>query len=137
MSHSSIPLSLWMFELKTVMYLLNSVPSKVVPKTSFELWIGNLRHLHVWGCPTEVRIYNSCENKLDFRTISGYFIGYPKKFKGYRFYCLSHSTRIVESINAKFIENCDINECERMHDVSIQEVRVEVPMPKTNTVIVS
>ncbi|RVW30939.1 Retrovirus-related Pol polyprotein from transposon TNT 1-94 [Vitis vinifera] len=44
------------------------------------------------------------EKKLDPRTISGYFIGYAEKSKGYRFYCPSHSTRIVESRNAKFLE---------------------------------
>jgi hypothetical protein len=60
------------------------------------------------GMPSEVRIYNSQEKKLDPRTISGYFIGYVERYKGYRFYCPSHSTRIVESINAKFLEN-DLN----------------------------
>jgi hypothetical protein len=60
------------------------------------------------GMPSEVRIYNSQEKKLDPRTISGYFIGYAERSKGYRFYCPSHSTRIVESINAKFLEN-DLN----------------------------
>ena len=34
---SSLPKSLWMYALKTVVYLLNKVPSKVVPKTPFEL----------------------------------------------------------------------------------------------------
>ena len=60
--------------------------------------------MRVWGCLSEVRIYNPQEKKLDPRTISGYFIGYAEKSKGYRFYCPSHSTRIVESRNAKFIE---------------------------------
>ncbi|XP_075092034.1 uncharacterized protein LOC142172152 [Nicotiana tabacum] len=60
------------------------VPSKAVPKTPFELWTGrkpSLRHLHVWGCPAEARVYNPQEKKLDSRTISGYFIGYPEKSK--------------------------------------------------------
>ena len=51
-----------------------------------------------------MRIYNPQEKKLNPRTISGYFIGYVKKSKGYRFYCPSHSTRIVESRNAKFMK---------------------------------
>ncbi|RVW63324.1 Retrovirus-related Pol polyprotein from transposon TNT 1-94 [Vitis vinifera] len=59
--------------------------------------------MRVWGCSSEVRIYNPQEKKLDPRTISGYFIGYAEKSKGY-FYCPSHSTRIVESRNAKFLE---------------------------------
>uniref|UniRef100_A0A2N9GUX4 Retrovirus-related Pol polyprotein from transposon TNT 1-94 n=1 Tax=Fagus sylvatica TaxID=28930 RepID=A0A2N9GUX4_FAGSY len=94
--------------LKTAVYILNRVPTKAVPKTPFELWKGwkpSLRHMRVWGCPSEVRIYNPQEKKLDPRTISGYFIGYAERSKGYRFYCPSHSTRIVESRNAKFLEN--------------------------------
>ncbi|RVW23780.1 Retrovirus-related Pol polyprotein from transposon TNT 1-94 [Vitis vinifera] len=67
-------------------------------------WKPSLRHMRVWGCSSEVRIYNPQEKKLDLRTISGYFIGYAEKSKGYRFYCPSHSTRIVESRNAKFLE---------------------------------
>jgi len=108
LSNSSLPVSLWMYALKTVMYLLNRVPSKAVQKTPFELWIGrkpSLRHLHVWDCQAEIRIYNPHEKKLDARIINGYFIGYPEKSKGYRFYCPTHSTQIVEIRNAWFIEN--------------------------------
>ena len=56
-----------------------------------------------------MRIYNPHEKKLDSRTISGYFIGYPERSKGYRFYCPNHSTRIVESKNARFIENGSVS----------------------------
>ena len=139
LSHSSLPISMWMYALRTAMYLLNRVPSKAVSKTPFELWTGrkpSLRHLHVWGCPAKVRIYNPREKKLDFRTISGYFIGYPEKSKGYRFYCPNHSTRIVESGNARFIENCDISGSDQMRNVSIQEVRVQISVPKTSTIVV-
>uniref|UniRef100_A0A2N9I7X4 Integrase catalytic domain-containing protein n=1 Tax=Fagus sylvatica TaxID=28930 RepID=A0A2N9I7X4_FAGSY len=108
LSSSNLPKSLWAEALKTAVYILNRVPTKAVPKTPFELWKGwkpSLRHMRVWGCPSEVRIYNPQEKKLDPRTISGYFIGYAERSKGYRFYCPSHSTRIVESRNAKFLEN--------------------------------
>ena len=57
------------------------------------------------GMSSEVRIYNPQEKKLDPRSISGHFIGYAEKSKGYRFYFPSHTTRIVESRNAKFLEN--------------------------------
>ena len=53
----------------------------------------------------QVRIYNPNEKKLDPRTISAYFIGYAERCKGYRFYYPTHITRIVESRNAKFLEN--------------------------------
>jgi len=88
LSNSCLLVSLWMYALKTAMYLLNMVPSKVVQKTPFKLWTSrkpSLRHLHVWGCQAEVRIYNPQEKKLDERTISGFFIGYPEKSKGYMF----------------------------------------------------
>ena len=64
MSYSSVPISLWGEALKTAMYILNKVPSKAVPKTPFELWTGrkpSLRHIHIWGCPVEARIYNPHE----------------------------------------------------------------------------
>ena len=52
-----------------------------------------------------MRVYNPQEKKLDPRTISGHFIGYAERSKGYKFYCPSHHTWIVESRNAKFLEN--------------------------------
>ena len=39
--------------LKMAVYILNQVPTKVVPKTPFELlkcWKPSLRHMRVWGC---------------------------------------------------------------------------------------
>ena len=114
-----------MHALKTAAYLLNRVPSKAVSKTPYELWTGrksSLRHLHVWGCLAEVRIYNPHEKKLDARTVSGFFIGYPEKSKGYRFYCPNHSTRIVESGNARFIENGQISGSSEPRKVNVQEI---------------
>ena len=111
-SNTKLPQYLWTETLKTVVYILNRVPTKVVSKMPFESfkgWKPSLRHICVWGCPSEVRIYNPQEKKLDPRTISGYFIGYAERSKGYRFYYPSHSTRIVESRNAKFLENDLIN----------------------------
>ncbi|KAL0415524.1 UNVERIFIED_CONTAM: Retrovirus-related Pol polyprotein from transposon TNT 1-94 [Sesamum latifolium] len=108
MASSKLPKSLWIEALKTVVYILNRVPTKAVSKTPFELfkgWKPNLRHVRIWGCPSEVRVYNPQEKKLDPRTISGYFVGYAERSKGYRFYCPSNSTRIVESMNAKFLED--------------------------------
>jgi len=107
LSKSIVPVSLWMYALKSTMYLLNRVPSKAVQKTPFELWSGrkpSLRHLHVWECQTKVRIYNLQEKKLDAKTTSGYFIGYPIKSKGYMFYCPTHSKVIVETVGVKLHE---------------------------------
>ena len=54
---------------------------------------------------------------MDLRTISGFFIGYVETSKGYRFYCPSHLTRIVESMNAKFLENDMISGRDRFRDL--------------------
>jgi hypothetical protein len=53
--------------LKTVVYILNWVPFTAAPKTPFKLFNDlkpSLRHMRVWGCPSEVRIYNPQEKKL-------------------------------------------------------------------------
>ena len=42
MSNSTLPKFLWGKALKTVVHILNRVPSKVVPNTPYEYgWVGN------------------------------------------------------------------------------------------------
>jgi hypothetical protein len=53
---------------KNVLHILNRVPSKSVAKTPYELWTGRkptLNYLYVWGCPTEVKLFNPSIEKLD------------------------------------------------------------------------
>ena len=127
-SNTKLPQYLWTETLKTAVYILNRVPTKVVSKTPFESfkgWKPSLRHIRVWGCPSKVRIYNPQEKKLDPRTINGYFIGYAERFKGYGFYCPSHSTRIVESRNAKFLENDLISGSDQFQDIVYEKDHYE------------
>ena len=134
-SNSKLPEFLWTEALKTAAYILNRVPTKAVPKTPFELfkgWKPSLQHVRVWGCPSEVRVYNPHEKKLDPRTISGYFIGYAERSKGYRFYCPSHSTRIVESRNAKFLENDLISGSHRFQDIVSERNHTDI-QPSTSS----
>lgn len=107
LNYSNVLLSLWTYALKINVHLLNRIPRKAVSKTPYELWTrrkSSLRHLHIWGCQAEVRAYNPHEKKLDARTISGFFTGYPEKSRGYRFYCPNHSTRIIESGNVDLLK---------------------------------
>ncbi|KAL8159252.1 hypothetical protein V2J09_000789 [Rumex salicifolius] len=68
--------------------------------------------------------------QLDFSDLDvGSFIGYPEKSKGYVFYCPNHSTRIVETGNARFIENGQTSGSGEPRKVDIQEIQVEVPSP--------
>ncbi|XP_057975374.1 uncharacterized protein LOC131162792 [Malania oleifera] len=82
----------------------------------------SLRHLHIWSCKAEVKVYNPQEKKLDARTINGNFIGYPEKLKGYIFYYPSHITRIVETGNARFIENDETSGSMVPLNVEIKEI---------------
>ena len=134
LSNSNLPKFLWTDALKTTMYILNHVPTQVVPKIPFELWKNwkpSLRHMHVWGCPSEVQIYNPHEKKLDPRTLSGFFIGYTETSKGYRFSSPSHSTRIVESRNTKFLENDMIGGRDRFMDLILVHDHIET-QPSTS-----
>jgi hypothetical protein len=56
-----------------------------------------------------VRIYNPNIKKLEPRTINSHFIGYAVNSKGFRFYYPSNNTRIVESMNAKFLKDLEHN----------------------------
>jgi hypothetical protein len=108
LSYSTLPISLWMEELKTAVHILNRVPSKSVPKTLYEMWTSKkftLNYLHVWGCPAEARIFNPSIGKLDPKTVSCHFIAYPDKSKGFRFYCPDRYIKIVETRHAVFLED--------------------------------
>jgi hypothetical protein len=108
LSYSMLPISLWMDALKTVVQILNRVPSKSVPKTPYELWTGRkptLKYLHVWGCSTEAILFNPCIEKLDPKTVSYHFIGYPDKSKGFHFYYPDRYTKIVEMRHTIFLED--------------------------------
>ncbi|RDY09633.1 hypothetical protein CR513_05974, partial [Mucuna pruriens] len=78
-SHSFLLESIWGEALKTTIYILSRVPTKVVNKTSYELWTSkksSIKYLHIWSCPTEARPYMLHKRKLDSKTISCYFVGY-------------------------------------------------------------
>ena len=76
------------------------------------------------------------KKKLDSRTTSDFFIGYPEKSKRYRFYCPSHSTRIVETGNARFIENDEVGGSLEPRKLEIREIRVHVPLPNISSQVV-
>jgi hypothetical protein len=70
--------------LKTTIHILNRVPSKSVPKTTYELWTGrvpSLNQLRVWGSPAEAKMFNTNIAKLDTKIVSCHFIGYLDRSK--------------------------------------------------------
>jgi hypothetical protein len=46
LSYFTLPIGLWMEALKTVIHILNRVPSKSVSKTPYELWTGHKSSLN-------------------------------------------------------------------------------------------
>ena len=98
--------------------------------------------LSSWDCPAEAKVFNPQIKKLDSRTISCYFVGYPERSKGYRFYCPNHTTRIVETRDAEFLENGEISGSgkrsidlnESLMDSPNQES--SIPLDTENTTIV-
>ena len=112
-------------------HISNRVPSKSVPKTPYELWTGrkpSMNYMHVWGCAAEAKLFNPSLGKLDPKTESCYFIGYPKKSKGYKFYCPKGTTKFVETRHAVFLEE---NRCTEPRQIDLEEMRTYEPMPMT------
>ena len=132
LSHCTLPISLWMEALKAAIHTLNRVPSKSVPKTSYELWTGSepsLNYLRVWGYPAEAKVFNPNIGKLDSKTVSCHFICYPKKLKVYRFYCPDRHTKFVETRHAVFLEDDMIRGSMVAREINFEEKRVYVPTP--------
>jgi hypothetical protein len=132
LSYSTLPISLLMEALKTAVHILNRVPSKSVPKTPYEMWIGRkstLNYLHVCCCPTEARLFNPSIGKLDPKTVSCHFIGYPDKSKGFHFYCPDRYIKIVKTRHTVFLEDEMIRRSTVPREIRLEEKRVCVPTP--------
>ncbi|GJT49773.1 reverse transcriptase [Tanacetum coccineum] len=102
----------------------------------------SLLYFKIWGCPTEAKKFNPQTKKFDSRTISCYFIGNLERSKGYQFYFPNHTTRIVKTNDAEFLENgkisgsgersIDLNE--KLMDAPNQEL--SIPLYMENITIV-
>ena len=59
MSRTDLIISFRGYALETVAFLSNIIPSKVVEKAPYELWIGKrpgLSFLKIWGCEAYVSV---------------------------------------------------------------------------------
>ncbi|KAF7833158.1 Retrovirus-related Pol polyprotein from transposon TNT 1-94 [Senna tora] len=89
----------------------------------------SMKHFRVWGCKAEVRPFNPQQKKLDLKTIIGYFIGYCTGSRGSRFYCPSHSTRVIESDRAFYFENDSDSESEAPRTIKLHNEDTLLIMP--------
>lgn len=83
--------------------------------------------MHIWGCLVEARPYRSDERKLDSRIVSCYFIGYPKRSKGYKFYDPT-TKAIFETGNAHFFKDIEFAGGDKERDIVFEEKYVNIPL---------
>ena len=127
MSYSDLPDSFWGYALETAAYILNLVPSKSVPLTPTELWIGqkpSLKHVRIWGSPAHV--LNGKTDKLESRTEVRLFVGYPRGTKGGLFYS-PKDQKVIVSTNARFLEEDYVMNHKPTSRVVLEEPRGETP----------
>ena len=87
-----------------------------------------LRHFYVCGCRAQVRPYNLETKKLNLRTVSGFFVGCYIRSRGSRFYCPTHTTRIIDSDRAVYLEGeSEQVATQEPHPISFREERVILP----------
>ena len=90
LADSSLPPEAWGEALNTASYLRNRSPAFGKELTPYELMTGNrpdLGHLRVFGSKAYVHIPKQKRDKLDFKSYTGYMIGYSLNSKGYRILC--------------------------------------------------
>nr|GEX62009.1 hypothetical protein [Tanacetum cinerariifolium] len=113
MSQTTLPKSFWDYALETAARILNTVPTKKVEKTPYNVWHGKapkLSYLKVWGCEALVKRDTLTKpDKLEPRSIKCIFVGYPKETIGYSFY-YPPENKVLVARNAKFLENSLIDQ---------------------------
>ena len=65
---------------------------------------------------------------MDLRIVSSYFIEYPERSKNFRFYCPSHTTKIIKIETAKFIEDDKNSRSGEPHNAVLKKIRESFPI---------
>lgn len=86
-------------------------------------WLKHFLHL---GYLTDTRTYRPYENKLDFRTVSNYFIGYFEQYRGYKFYDPTQRN-IFETWTIIFFEDVVFEGRNKVRNIFLEEESVLVP----------
>lgn len=68
-----------------------------------------------------MKVYNPQLKKIDPRSTSCYFVGYPNRSKVYRFYYSLRNKKFVKSITTKFFKNGDLSWSLKGRDIVIEE----------------
>jgi hypothetical protein len=81
----------------------------------------------VWGNLADAKVFNPNIAKLDTKTVSCHFIGYPDRSKGYRFYTLDRYTKFVETRHAVFLDDEMMRGSTVAQKIDLEEKRVHTP----------
>jgi hypothetical protein len=76
------------------------------------------------GSPAEAKVFNPNIRKLDPKTISYHFIGYPEKSKGFCFYCPDRYTKFVETRHVVFLEDEMMRGNMEAREIDLEKKRV-------------
>ena len=80
--------------------------------------------------------YNPQSKKHNPKTISGYFISYCVGSRGLRFYCPSHTTRVIESNQVIYFED-DTGPSQGPREIVFKEHPVFIPLSIASALISS
>ena len=105
MSHVDLPMSFWGYAMEMAALTLNRVPTKMVQKTSYEIWTEkrqSMSFLKVWGCEAFVKhVWNM--PSLDQNQTIAILWGIRKKLRVTWFYNPAENKRVVAR-TAVFLE---------------------------------
>ena len=128
MAQANLPISFWGDALLIAAYILNHVPSKLVPTTPYELWTGtkpNLENLQPWGCAGFVHSTSHKYGKLGPRASKKIFIRYSESSKGNVMYGehFDGGMTKIESRDVNFIEDDFPSISEAKQDLQLYELQ--------------
>nr|GEV43434.1 hypothetical protein [Tanacetum cinerariifolium] len=136
MSQTTLPKSFWDYALETDTCILNTVPTKKVDKTPYEILYGQapkLSYLKFWGYEELVK-YDTLTKpeKLHPRSFRCIVIGYPKETMGYSFYNPSENNVFIAQ-NAEYFENDLIDRKASGSVEDLELIQEEDTNPSLNT----
>ena len=90
LADAGLPMSFWLDAVLTWQYLLNRLPTSMLPDntTPFEVITSghkpDLSHLRVWGCDCYVVVPNEVHGKAGLKRFCAIFVGYEEHWIGWR-----------------------------------------------------
>ena len=115
--YAHLSLNMWAEAVATAVFLRNRSPTSYQKEiTPYECWFykkPDVSNLRVFGCKAFVHIPSPKRKKLDKKSMSCIFVGYPDNSKGYKLYN-PETKQMLRSHDAIFLEDTfesDLPDC--------------------------